>query len=174
MKNAEDEATLIGRITRPHGIRGEVRVLPITIDIKRFLSLKEVFLSAKGSGKLSQKRKVSKARINKNMVILKLAECESCEEAEELRDFEIKVAAQDRVELSDDSYFWDDLLGMEVKSDEGRVVGFVREIFPTGANDVLVVQDNDKELLLPFTGDVILNVDLLKKQMLVHIIDGLI
>ena len=66
-------------------------------------------------------------------------------------------------------------MGLKVVSEEGTVLGILKEVIPTGANDVYVVQpENGKELLLPAIKDCILNVDLEKGIMTIHLMDGLL
>ena len=78
------------------------------------------------------------------------------------------------VELEPDEYFITDLIGLEVRTEDGEILGTMKDVLETGANDVYVVQMKDgKELLLPAIGDCILNVDLEQGVMTVHILDGL-
>ena len=78
------------------------------------------------------------------------------------------------MELEPDEYFITDLIGLEVRTEDGEILGTMKDVLETGANDVYVVQMKDgKELLLPAIGDCILNVDLEQGVMTVHILDGL-
>lgn len=176
MKSSEKniDFVVIGKITRPQGIKGEVRVLPLTIDNDRFLQLKEVFVSETDTAIPTDKRQVERVWKKKKMLVLKLSGCESYEDAELFRGYELKVPIDERITLAEDMYFWDDLLEMQVVSDEGIEIGSVKEIFPTGSNDVLVVRKAGKEILLPFINDVISKVDIEGKKITVHLLDGLV
>lgn len=169
----KDEFVVIGKITRPQGIRGEVRVMPLTMDINRFSDLSDIYIAQEGRDGCD-KRSIERVWHKKSLVVLKLSNCESYEDAEELRGCEVKVLEKDRITLSEDAYFWDDLIGMDVVSEDGEEIGRVFEIFPTGSNDVLVVRSKEREVLLPFIGDIVLDVNLEEKKMLVHIPDGLV
>jgi len=169
----ENDFVVIGKVTRPQGVRGEVRVMPLTMDNKRFSDLSEVYLAQEDCD-TCDKRGIERVWYKKNLVVLKLSGCESYEAAEELRGCDVKVLEKDRITLSEDSFFWDDLVGMNVVSEDGEEIGRIFEIFPTGSNDVLVVKNKDREVLLPFIGEVVLDVNLEEKKMLVHMLDGLI
>lgn len=167
--------TVIGEIVRPQGVSGEVRILPMTMEPDRFLSLKSVFISQKNNtGTPNEKRNVERAYLTRNMIVLKLSGCKSFEDAELLRGYELKVPDSERIELGEGAYFWHDLVGMQVVGDRGEKLGAVTSVFPTGSNDVLVVGEGESEILLPFIADVILDVDVDEKKILVHLLEGLI
>jgi 16S rRNA processing protein RimM len=161
----------IGVITSTHGIKGEVKVFPTTDDNNRFKKLKDCFVEYKNE-MLPMKAKGCK--FFKNMVILRFEGIDDINEVEKYKQCKLYVDREHAVPLGEDEYFMTDLIGMQVVTDEGRQLGNLQEIIPTGANDVYVVADEDKkELLLPAIKECILSVDMAKKLMTVHLMKGM-
>lgn len=162
----------VGVITSPHGIRGEVKVFPTTDDINRFKKLKEVYLD---TGKERLSLRVEQAKFFKGMAILKFREFNSINEVEPFRKKDLLVSREQAVKLAPNENFIVDLIGLTVMTDEGEEFGTVKDILQTGANDVYVITGKDgKEYLFPSIKECILDVDLDKGQVLVHILDGLL
>jgi len=83
-------------------------------------------------------------------------------------------ALSDNLEpLEDDEYYWDDLIGLTVLTDDGRRIGVIDHIIPTGGNDVFVCTGGDREILIPAITDVVRSVDTDAGVMIVSLIDGL-
>lgn len=162
----------VGVITSPHGIRGEVKVFPTTDDINRFKKLKEVYLDT-GRERLSLH--VEQVKFFKGMAILKFKEFNNINDVEPFRKKDLLVSREQAVKLAPNENFIVDLIGLTVMTDEGEAFGTVKDILQTGANDVYVITGKDgKEYLFPSIKECILNVDLDKGQVLVHILDGLL
>ncbi len=162
----------VGVISSTHGIAGEVKVYPTTDDIRRFKKLKHVILD---TGKGERELTVVQARFSKQMVILKFAEFSNINEVEPFRGKSLYVAREDAVPLDADEYFIADMIGMRVVSTEGETLGTLREVMPTGANDVYVVEDEEgKELLLPAIRDCVRRVDLKNGTITVYVMPGLL
>lgn len=162
----------VGVITSPHGIRGEVKVFPTTDDINRFKKLKEVYLD---TGKERLSLHVEQAKFFKGMAILKFKEFNNINDVEPFRKKDLLVSREQAVKLAPNENFIVDLIGLTVMTDEGEEFGTVKDILQTGANDVYVITGKDgKEYLFPSIKECILDVDLDKGQVLVHILDGLL
>ena len=162
----------IGQIINTFGIKGEVKVFPLTDDIKRFDDLETVYVKNK---KESQLYNIESIKYHKNFVLIKFKEINTVEQAETLRNSYLEVDRAQAIPLNEGEYFIADLIGLEVYSDEGKLIGKVDDIYNTGANDIYVVKDDlGKQSLLPKIKDVIKNVDLEKGQIIVHLIPGLI
>lgn len=162
----------VGVVTAPHGIHGEVKVYPTTDDMKRFKKLKSVILD---TGKEQKVLKIQQVKFFKNLVILKFSGLDKIEDVEGFRQKDLMITRDQAVELSEDEYFIADLIGLSVVTDEGEALGILEDVLQTGANDVYSVKTAEgKEILLPAIGDCILRVDLEKKEMLVHVMDGLL
>jgi len=106
-------------------------------------------------------------------LILRLKGIERIEEAEPLIGKEILIERKSLLKLEEGEYYWVDLLGMEVETEGGKRIGKIREIFPTGANDVYVVEGERREILLPATDEVIRSIDLKRGVMKVARMEGL-
>lgn len=162
----------LGQIVNTFGIKGQVKVNPFTDDIRRFDELKEVYIEKKNELKLFQ---IEKVDYSKNMVILKLKGIETPEEAEKLRSSYLKINRKDAKKLPEGTYYIADLIGLDVYTDENKLLGKVDYIYNTGSNDIYVVKDEQgKEILLPAIKDVLQQVDLENGKIIVHIIEGLI
>lgn len=162
----------IGQIVNTFGIKGQVKVVPFTDDITRFDELKEIYVEKKNELKLFQ---IEQVNYKKNMVILKLKGIETVEEAEKLRNCYLKIDRKDAKKLPKDTYFIVDLLGLDVYTDEGKLLGKVDDIYNAGSSDIYVVKDElGKQILLPAIKDVLKEVDLENKKIIVHLIKGLV
>lgn len=160
----------VGVITSTHGVRGEVKVFPTTDDAKRFKTLKKVILDGREPLELS----IEQVKFFKNMVILKFKGYDNINDVETWRQRDLLITRDQAVELKEDEYFITDLTGLTVVNEEEAVLGRVKDVLETGANDVYVVElTGGKELLLPAIKDCILNVDLEGGRMKVHVLDGL-
>ena len=162
----------VGKIVNTSGLKGLLKVSPLTDDITRFEDLETVYIQ---KSKDLLEFKIQEVKYNKNMVLLKLAGIDDIEEAEKYKNFYIKINRKDAVELEDDSYFIVDIIGCEVFTDENKELGKVVDVFQTGSNDVYTVKNEDgKEILIPAIADVIKNIDIKNKKIVVHLIEGLI
>ncbi|MGE5329001.1 MAG: ribosome maturation factor RimM [Deltaproteobacteria bacterium] len=160
----------IGKIINTHGIKGELKVLPLTDDPKRYNKLKFLFVDNKGS---FQKYDVEYVKYHKSFVILKLRGVESMEQAELLKNHVLKVHRKDAVKLPEGSYFICDIIGMTVKAISGQELGLLEDVLKTGSNDVYIVRKEGKELLIPALKAVVKSIDLESKQMLVDLPEGI-
>lgn len=162
----------VGVITQTHGIRGEVKVFPTTDDVNRFKKLKEVTLD---NGKERLVLEIEGVKFFKQYVILKFKGLDSINDIEKYKRAKLLVNRENAVRLRKNEYFIADLIGMEVMTDEGRRLGTLKDVLLTGANDVYVVErENGVEVLLPAIKECILEVDMEKGCMTVHVLDGLL
>ncbi len=169
---AVNQFIVIGKITSAHGIRGEVKVYPLTDDPKRFLSMKDCHISGEDGVPVSDSS-VENARIDKTMVIVKLEGVNDRNAAEALRDKYLSVDRADAVK-DDDSFFIVDMLGMTVIDDERGELGTISDVFETGANFVISVRrKGKKDLLIPFLKAVCYDTDIESSVMKVKLPEGL-
>lgn len=162
----------IGQIVNTFGIKGQVKVNPFTEDIKKFDKLNEIYVEKKKELQLFQ---IENVNYNKHTVILKLKGIDTIEQAEEYRNCYIKIDREKEEKLPEGVYYIVDLLGLDVYTDEGNLLGKVDDIYNTGSNDIYVVKDElGKQILLPGIEEVLKQVDLENKKIIVHIINGLI
>ena len=162
----------IGQIVNTNGLKGVVKVNPFTDDISKFEELKYIYIQLKSELK---KVKIEQVRYNKNQVLLKLEGIDSIEEAEKYRNFYLKIEKKSQEELGEDTYYIVDLIGINVYSENDEYLGTIEDVFPTGSNDVYVVKDNlGKQILVPAIAEVVKEVELKNKKMVIKIIPGLI
>lgn len=162
----------VGVITQTHGIRGEVKVFPTTDDANRFQKLKEVTLDT-GRERLSLE--IERVKFFKQFVILKFKGYDSINDVEKYKRGKLLVARDHAVTLKKDEYFVADMIGLKVMTDEGEDFGVLKDVLATGANDVYVVEREDApEALLPAIKECIKTVDMDRRVMEVHIMDGLL
>ena len=162
----------VGVITSTHGVRGEVKVFPTTDDRMRFKKLEEVILD---TGKEQKTLEIEHVKFFKNMVILKFKGFDNINDIEIYKGKDLLVTRDHAVKLGPDENFIVDLIGLPVITDEGEELGTLKDVMQTGANDVYVVErENGKDVLLPAIKQCILNVDLEKEKITVHVMEGLL
>lgn len=162
----------VGVISSTHGIRGEVKVFPTTDDVNRFKNLKKVFLDTQ---KDQLELEIEGVKFFKQFVILKFKGIDNINDVEKYKGNDILINRKDAVTLKENEYFIFELIGCTVVTDEGQELGILSEVLSTGANDVYVVTTADKkEILLPYTEECILNIDIENKKIKAHIIPGLL
>jgi len=162
----------IGQIINTYGIKGFLKVVPLTDDVKRFEKLESIYIE---KNKTLEKKIIEQVKYHKNLVLLKVKEIDDIDQALVYKNCYLKIDRKDAVELPEDSYFIVDLIGVEVYTQEEELLGSIVDVFPTGSNDVYVVKDNlGKQILLPAIGEVIKQVDISNKKMIIKLIEGLI
>ena len=161
----------IGRVIKTHGVKGRVKVEYFGEDLHRFSHYREILIV--GEREEPEPYEMIEAIPHPPGLILRLKGIEKIEEAESLIGKEILIRKEALLELEDGEYYWADILGMRVETQEDKGIGRVKEIFHTGAHDVYVVEGKRGEILLPATEQVIQNIDLEKRVMRVNRIEGL-
>ena len=126
-------------------------------------------------GESHQPMRVTSRRVHANNLLLAFDGIDSSEEVGRLRNQFVYVPASNQPPLAEGEYYHHQLLGLQVTSEDGLELGNITSILETGANDVYVVRaESGKEVLLPAIESVILEIDLEKGQMLVHLLPGLL
>lgn len=162
----------VGAVTSTHGLRGEVKVYPTTDDPERFYKLKEVILD---TGKEQLTLKITHARLAKQMVILKFAGINDINEVEKYKGSKLYVTRENALELGEDEYYFADLAGLRAETEEGQLLGTVKDILQTGANDVYVIErEHQADLLIPAIKDCVRQIDIEGGRMVVHLLPGLL
>ncbi|MDE5854061.1 MAG: ribosome maturation factor RimM [Ruminococcus sp.] len=157
-----------GKIVTTHGIKGEVKIMPYTDTPELLCEFDRLFY-----GKNHDEIYIEKSRVFKNMIIAKIEGINTPEEAEKFRN-KILYIHRDDLELDENTYFIQDLIGVEVKdADEGTVYGKITDVLQTGANDVYVIRGNGREYLVPAIPDVIILTDIDNDLMLIRPLEGL-
>lgn len=159
----------IGCIVNTHGINGTVKIYPYTDDVKNLLKVKEVYLDEQ----CKQKIAVKSVKAQNNMLLMDLDKIDTIEKAESLKNKYIYIIQEDQ-KLDKDTYYICDVIGCKVYTDNGKILGKVSDVFNTSANDVYEVKTEKGTVYLPAISDVVKQVDIEKKQIIVHLIEGLI
>jgi 16S rRNA processing protein RimM len=164
---------VIGQVTRPHGVRGEVRASIITELPERFHWLENVFISRQADDPAPRPVPVESARLHQGHVLLKLGGINNRNDAESIRTCWLLVPEAEALPLEEGEFYLYQLAGLAVYTDGGEYLGEILEIIETKANNVFVVNGPAGELLLPDIDDVVLDIDLANGRITVQLLDGL-
>lgn len=168
----DDELISVARIARPQGIRGEVIADLLTDFPERFSKLSAVTVK-KASGELATLQ-LQTSRLHKGRVLLKFAGFDDMNSAEALRDARVMITADQLVKLPKDSYYEFDLVDCEVKTADGQCIGKVAGVQRFGAAPLLVVNDGEREHLIPLASSICTEVDVAQKRIVVDLPEGLL
>lgn len=158
----------MGRVLRPHGVRGELLLESLTDFPQHLAEVDTVYL-----GDEAAPHPLAAARVHRDQLLLRLADCSDRDSAEQYRGQLVQIEADEAAPLPPGSYYHHQLLGCRVVSDEGEDLGELVDILETGANDVYVVAAPGGELLLPAIQTVILSIDLDARRVTAHLLEGL-
>ena len=159
-----DKEIIIGKIVAPHGVRGDIRILPLTEKPELFLDLE--YLLLEGGKKLT----VKNARFQKRMILVTTKEVTSMNEAELLRDKNIYIKAEDLPELEEDEFYVADLVGIPVYDLEGKQIGTFKDSLSTGSNDVYIIAvPGAKDILVPALKEYFKEINLAEKRIVVKL-----
>ena len=163
---------LIGYILKPQGLKGEVKIDSVSPYLERYNRLDKVLLKLKDN---KQTYSIEKVRISGRFVYIKFSEINSRNEAEVLRKAEILIEEKDLIEPGENEYFIHDLIGCQVISENKDVIGVLTDVVQITSNDVYVVQSSQgNEVLIPATEEVVKQVNIEKKQIIIHVLEGLL
>ena len=158
---------LIGAVVKPQGIKGLVKIKPITDSPQRFLDLDNLLVGM--PDEKQQRPMLIEEIVREEFVYARLNGSVSREDAEKLRGLLLYVQREDAVELDEDQNFIVDLIGCQVLDSKGEEIGFLKEVLQPGANDVYIIKlKNHKTMMIPALKRVVPVVDLSKKQIIVN------
>jgi 16S rRNA processing protein RimM len=175
MAMSEERMLNIGKIVNTHGIKGEVKVWPQTdFPEVRFKAGNKLLMFPPETGEPIT-IEIDTSREQKNMYVLRLKGFDNINQVEKFKGWELKVSESERVPLPEGEYYFRDILGCSVVTEEGEQLGTITDILSPGANDIWVVKmPKGKELLLPVIDDVVLDVDIAARKIIVHLMEGLL
>ena len=151
----------IGVIIAPHGVRGDLRIMPQTDFPERFMHMDACYIDGK-------EYHVASARFHKQFVLASFEEIPDRNAAELFAKKEIQVRPEDLVELPEGRYYIFDMIGLEVQDTKGNVLGILTDVLQPGANDVYVVsKEGEPDQLFAAIDDVIIDIDMDKRMMIV-------
>lgn len=170
LKPDEPDFLAIGKLRRPHGVHGEI-IMEIFTDFPERLHRGSLLYV----GESRQEIRLNSIRPNNTTLLVSLEGYTTPETVGIFRNQIVFVPVADRPPLPEGEFYHHQIIGLRVVSDEGQALGVVSEILETGANDVCVVRPLiGSEILLPLIDPVVLQIDLEKREMLVHLLPGLV
>jgi 16S rRNA processing protein RimM len=174
MPGEQPHYLLLGRILRPHGVRGELRVEVLTAYPERILPGMDVCIGPDPSADGAAEYEITKVRTHQQYLILQVDGVGDRDAADLLREQYVMIALENAVPLEEDEFYLFQAIGLAVCTDEGEDLGVIVDVLETGANDVYVVQGPRGEVLLPAIDECIVDVDIDAGKMTVHLMDGLL
>ncbi len=162
----------VAYITGTHGLKGDVKVIQLSNNRDRMYSLNNIVIIRKTGER--QESFIKNIRAIKGGFAVSLACITSITEAEQLVGSYIAVPESEVPVLGKDTWYYHELIGIEVFTTEGMCLGRIEDILSTGSNDVYIVRDNEREYLIPAIRDVVKEVDTKGQRMVIALLDGLI
>lgn len=166
----DEEFIAIGKILNTQGNRGAVRILPLTDFPERFKKLSRVNVFIKGA---RLEMNVEEAACRQKYIIIKFKEITDMNAAEGLKGGILKITRQELFPLPEGSYYIFEIVGLDVYDSGGERLGKITEVLQTGANDVYIVETGGKPLLIPALKQVVKEIDLPGRRMVVDLPEGL-
>ncbi len=162
----------LGRISKPYGLHGEVRVVLYSGNLDSISKLNRFFIY-KGEDENPVELKISNLRIKNNTTIVGLEGINTIEEALGIRGSIVMVDKSDLPEPKKDEYYWFQLIGLNVVTTEGNFIGTVKNLIDRELQSVLVVENNKKEFLIPMVDTIVRGVELEESEVIITPIEGL-
>ena len=164
----------VGKIVNTHSLKGEVKVISSTdFEEQRFEKGTELLITR--GNQVVKEVTVESYRTHKNNLLVKFVGIDSIEEAEKLKNLQIKIDSENIGELEENEFYFHEIIGCEVFDENGKSLGEITEILTPGANDVWVIKSqNGKEILIPYIEDVVKKIDVENKKIDIEVMEGLI
>jgi 16S rRNA processing protein RimM len=164
----------VGKIVNTHGIKGEVRIISRTdFPEERYKigNTLHIFIADKEPIEVT----VQSHRTHKNFDLVTFEGYANVNDVEKFKDSLVKVNESQLGELEEGEYYFHEIIGCTVVTEEGEELGAIKEILTPGANDVWVVKGaKGKEILIPFIDDIVKEIDIEEKRITIHLMEGLI
>jgi len=155
------ELMSVGQITKPHGVRGEVKVFSLTDSLERFRELDRAYIDDKEVN-------ITSVKLQKDRAILKIEGIDSIDEADLYRNKYLQVKREDAIKLPEGSYYVADLMDCYVYDTDGEELGKVYDVIATGSNDVYWVKSEGKEdVLIPVLKTIVEEVDIENNKIII-------
>ncbi|MBL8116282.1 MAG: 16S rRNA processing protein RimM [Anaerolineae bacterium] len=166
---------IIGEILRPHGIAGELRMKVLTNYPERLRQLKTVYLAENVDSENPQPYDIQSVRMHQEYALMRFKGINDRDAADHLRQLVVMVAIDDAIPLEEGELYLYQLIGLEVRLENGDLLGQITEVLETGANDVYIVKsDQYGEVLIPAIPQTIRSIDRQTRIMTVHLPEGLL
>ena len=165
-----DSLLEVGQIVITYGIKGFVKVVPYIDNKNQFQDFATFYIEDK---KKFTDLEIEEIKFAKELVLVKFKNIETIEEAEKIRNMYLYARRED-IKLEEGAHFIVDLIGIQIYNESGELLGILKEVLQPGANDVYVVENENREqILLPVIPEVVKNIDIQGKKIIVHLLDGL-
>lgn len=164
----------VARIDSTHGLRGEVSAQLCTDFPERFREMEEAWVGPGGAPESAGLRRLDGCRLHKGKVLLKFGDVCDVDQARALAGHDVWIERRHAMELPEDTYYHEDLLGLEVYDTDGEQIGEVEDILFTGGTDVLMVRSEHGEILIPATRSICVQVDVEAGKLMVKLPEGLL
>ncbi|HET7657846.1 MAG TPA: ribosome maturation factor RimM [Bacillales bacterium] len=165
----------VGKITKPHGLQGEVRVFSMTDFPEERFAIGNTLYLDRGNGTDYLPLEINTSRVHKKYQLIRFKGYNHINDVEKWKGLVLKVPEDQLSELSNDEFYYHEIIGCRVITEEDEELGEVKEIIGTGANDVWVVKaTSGKEILIPYIPDVVKEVDLEERKIFIHVMEGLL
>ncbi len=161
-----------GKVAGVHGLQGALKVRADNPDSANLDLIGRLF--AESDGTLAEYRVQSFARAGRGLLKVQLEGIDTIEQAQAMRGKELYVAGGDLPAPADNEFYYFQVLGLRVETTDGRMLGQIEEVFFNGANDVWVVKEGRREVLIPVIDDVVRRIDLEAGLAIVEAIPGLL
>lgn len=164
----------VGKIVNTHSLKGEVKVISSTdFEEERFKKGSKLLITR--GNQLIREVVVQSYRNHKNFLLVKFEGIDSAEEAEKLKNLQIKIDSDEVGELEENEFYFHQIIGCEVFDENDKNLGEIIDILTPGANDVWVIKgENGKEILIPYIEDVVKKIDITSKKVNIEVMEGLI
>ncbi len=162
---------LVGKVIRPHGLTGLLRVWAYAGPEASFPDGETIYLRSVSG--VMHEYTITSATFHKNIFLMELEGLRTIEEAEEYRGADILIR-KDSLTREEDTYFWHELLGLEVYLDTGEYLGSISRIIPTNGNDIYIAEKGDKEVFIPAVHEVVKQIDLENRKIIISVMEGLL
>ena len=164
----------VGKIVNTHSLKGEVKVISSTdFEEERFKKGSKLLITR--GNQLIREVVVQSYRNHKNFLLVKFEGIDSVEEAEKLKNLQIKIDSDEVGELEENEFYFHQIIGCEVFDENDKNLGEIIDILTPGANDVWVIKgENGKEILIPYIEDVVKKIDITSKKVNIEVMEGLI
>jgi len=164
----------VGKIVNTHSLKGEVKVISSTdFEEERFKKGSKLLITR--GNQLIREVVVQSYRNHKNFLLVKFEGIDSVEEAEKLKNLQIKIDSDEVGELEENEFYFHEIIGCQVFDENDRNLGEIIDILTPGANDVWVIKGEEgKEILIPYIEDVVKQIDITNKKVNIEVMEGLI
>ncbi len=168
----------IGRIVKPIGIKGNLKIIPLTDFPERFKELKKISLYNEKESKFFLNRfedsfefSISECRIYNGYLNIRFIGYDNIDDSKKLIGAIVMIDEKHRMKLNEGSFYFYELVGMVIFNNEVSI-GTVDSIVNYGSGDLFNIKHNGKELLIPFQKEFVKNIDIKNKRIDVDLIEG--